>query len=240
MAQAPVPRGEQSNLSIRGVVSAGPRVSETPWREGFEQPLVTWIPSIALSGMTFYTGNRFPAWKGNIFVDGMRYGEIPPSGRLERVVFNDKMEELRRESLLTVSPDRRRRRRAAPDRTGAVGLQLQHPDAMVFAVADIDSAALDENAVRPGESARERIAVGAVAALAGSNDSGHGSLTQVDAADHMVFGVGNIETLIGRIRDALRTVQRIPRRAKPRRYRRAAIARISQLACAGDVFETGV
>jgi glucose/arabinose dehydrogenase len=51
--------------------------------------------------MTFYTGERFPAWKGNVLVGGMRYGEIQGTGRLERVVFNDKMEELRRESLLT-------------------------------------------------------------------------------------------------------------------------------------------
>ena len=93
----------------------GPKVSETPWREDFEQPLVFWVPSIALSGMAVYTGNRFPAWKGNIFVGGMRYGEIPPSGRLERVVFNDKMEELRRESLLTELRQRIRDVRQGPD-----------------------------------------------------------------------------------------------------------------------------
>jgi len=68
---------------------AGPRISDVPWKEGFEQPLVTWIPSIALSGMTFYSGNRFPNWKGNVFVGGMRYGEIQGTGRLERVVFNE-------------------------------------------------------------------------------------------------------------------------------------------------------
>ena len=55
----------------------GPRISDVPWKEGFEQPLVTWIPSIALSGMTFYSGDRFPNWKGNVFVGGMRYGENP-------------------------------------------------------------------------------------------------------------------------------------------------------------------
>ena len=93
----------------------GPRVSDVPWKEGFEQPLVTWIPSIALSGMTFYSGDRFPAWKGNVFVGGMRYGEIPGTGRLERVVFNAKMEELRRESLLTDLKQRIRDVRQGPD-----------------------------------------------------------------------------------------------------------------------------
>ena len=39
--------------------------------------------------MTFYSGNRFPNWKGNVFVGGMRYGEIQGTGRLERVVFNE-------------------------------------------------------------------------------------------------------------------------------------------------------
>jgi hypothetical protein len=71
--------------------------------------------SIALSGMTFYSGDKFPAWKGNVFVGGMRYGEIPGTGRLERVVFNDKMEELRRESLLTGLHQRIRDVRQGPD-----------------------------------------------------------------------------------------------------------------------------
>jgi glucose/arabinose dehydrogenase len=93
----------------------GPRISDVPWKEGFEQPLVTWIPSIALSGMTFYSGDRFPNWKGNVFVGGMRYGEIQGTGRLERVVFNDKMEELRRESLLLDLKQRIRDVRQGPD-----------------------------------------------------------------------------------------------------------------------------
>ena len=93
----------------------GPRIAEVPWRDGIEQPLVYWVPSIALSGMTFYSGDRFPAWKGNVFVGGMRQGEIPGTGRLERVVFNDKMEELRRESLLTDLKQRIRDVRQGPD-----------------------------------------------------------------------------------------------------------------------------
>jgi glucose/arabinose dehydrogenase len=93
----------------------GPRISDVPTRDGFEQPLVVWIPSIALSGMTFYTGDKFPAWKGNIFVGGMRQGEIPGTGRLDRVVFNAKMEELRRESLLTELHQRIRDVREGPD-----------------------------------------------------------------------------------------------------------------------------
>ncbi len=93
----------------------GARIGEIPTRDGIEAPLVYWVPSIAVSGLTFYTGDRFPAWKGNVFVGGMRYGEIPGTGRLERVVFNAKMEELRRESLLTDLKQRIRDVRQGPD-----------------------------------------------------------------------------------------------------------------------------
>ena len=58
------------------------------------------MPSIAVSGMTFYTGDKLPKWKGDVFVGALRTGEIPGTGHLERILFNEKMEELRRESLL--------------------------------------------------------------------------------------------------------------------------------------------
>jgi len=93
----------------------GPKQSEQPWREAFEQPIVFWAPSIAVSGMTFYTGNRFPKWKGDVFVGGMRTGEIPGTGHLERILFNEKMEELRRESLLAELRQRIRDVRQGPD-----------------------------------------------------------------------------------------------------------------------------
>lgn len=95
----------------------GPRISEHPTREDMESPLVTWIPSIAASGMAVYTGDRFPAWKGSVFVGAMRVGEIEGTGHLQRIVFNAKMEEIRRESMLT---DLRQRIREV--RQGADGL----------------------------------------------------------------------------------------------------------------------
>jgi len=58
------------------------------------------VPSIAVSGMTFYNGDRFPGWRRSLFVGGMREGEMSPTGKLERIVFNDNWQELRRESLL--------------------------------------------------------------------------------------------------------------------------------------------
>jgi len=93
----------------------GPRVSDHAWKEGMEEPLVVWLPSIGVSGMTFYSGDRFPAWKGNAFVGSMRAGELNYTGHLERVVFNEKFEELRRESLLTELRQRIRDVRQGPD-----------------------------------------------------------------------------------------------------------------------------
>jgi aldose sugar dehydrogenase len=93
----------------------GPRISPSPVAEGVEMPIVVWLPSIAPSGLTFYTGDRFPAWKGNLFVGSSRRGEVPRTGGLERVVLNDKLEELRRETLLTELHQRIRDVRQGPD-----------------------------------------------------------------------------------------------------------------------------
>jgi glucose/arabinose dehydrogenase len=94
---------------------AGPRVSTYPTREGVESPLVTWLPAIAAAGMAVYTGDRFPAWKGNVFVGSMREGGIDGTGHLQRVVFNARTEELRRESMLTELRQRIREVRQGPD-----------------------------------------------------------------------------------------------------------------------------
>ena len=40
-------------------------------REGMDQPAHVWVPSIGVSGLLIYTGNRFPQWRGNLFMGGM-------------------------------------------------------------------------------------------------------------------------------------------------------------------------
>ena len=93
----------------------GSRVSENPWKEGTEQPLLFWVPSIAVTGMTFYTGERFPQWKRNVFVGGLRQGEVPRTGQINRIVFNEKWEEIRREPMLMPLGQRIRDVRQGPD-----------------------------------------------------------------------------------------------------------------------------
>ena len=107
----------------------GPRISESPVAADVEQPLLLWIPSIAPTGMTFYTGDAIAAWKGNLFLGSARRGEIPRTGSLERVVVNDKLEELRRESLLG---DLHQRIRDVS----------QGPDGLLYVITDEDAGAL--------------------------------------------------------------------------------------------------
>jgi aldose sugar dehydrogenase len=93
----------------------GSVLTESPVAAGIEAPLVVWLPSIGPTGLAVYTGDRFPQWKGNVFVGSVRRGEIPGTGGLERVVFNEKLQELRRETLLTDFHHRVRDVRQGPD-----------------------------------------------------------------------------------------------------------------------------
>jgi glucose/arabinose dehydrogenase len=94
-----------------------------------ESPLLLWVPSIAPTGLAIYTGDRFPAWKGNLFVGSARRGEVPRTGGLERVVLNDRLQEIRRETLLG---DLRQRIRDV----------RQGPDGLLYVVTDEDDGAL--------------------------------------------------------------------------------------------------
>ncbi len=94
---------------------SGARVSSEVTRAGLEDPVLIWNPSIAISGMTFYTGDRFPKWKNNLFVGGLQFGRIPGTGQLHRIVFNDSWDELRREAFFIDLRQRIRNVRQGPD-----------------------------------------------------------------------------------------------------------------------------
>ena len=98
-----------------GRLYPGARVSQHPTREGIESPLLVWLPAVAAAGMVVYTGEEFPAWRGNVFVGSLRKGGIPGTGHLQRIVFNERYEELRREAILQELRQRIREVRQGPD-----------------------------------------------------------------------------------------------------------------------------
>lgn len=54
-----------------GVTYWGRTISEEPTAEGVTDPILQWTPSIAPSGMTFYNGDKFPEWEGDLFVGAL-------------------------------------------------------------------------------------------------------------------------------------------------------------------------
>ncbi|MEN8214639.1 MAG: PQQ-dependent sugar dehydrogenase, partial [Pseudomonadota bacterium] len=54
----------------------GTRIGEGTHKAGMLQPLHYWVPSIAPSGMAFYTGDQFPQWQGNLFVGSLKFQQL--------------------------------------------------------------------------------------------------------------------------------------------------------------------
>jgi glucose/arabinose dehydrogenase len=59
-----------------GVEYSGAKISDSPTAPGMEPPVHYWVPSIATSGLLFYTGDRFPKWKGSAFVGGLASKQV--------------------------------------------------------------------------------------------------------------------------------------------------------------------
>ena len=93
----------------------GTKISDSTWRADLEAPFVYWVPSIAISGLTFYTGDRFPAWKGNVFVGAMFQGRTRGTGHIQRIVINEAGRPINREPMLTELRQRIRDVRQGPD-----------------------------------------------------------------------------------------------------------------------------
>ncbi len=56
--------------------NSGTKIGEGTEKEGMEQPIHYWVPSIATSSLLFYTGDKFPNWKGNAFVSSLKFGQL--------------------------------------------------------------------------------------------------------------------------------------------------------------------
>ncbi|CAN0143830.1 unnamed protein product [Phaeothamnion confervicola] len=87
---------------------SGAKIGIGTEKPGMEQPIYYWDPSIAPSGMAFYTGSLFPAWKGNLFV-----GALAGSHLARLVIEGNKV--VAEEKLLASERDRIRDVRQGPD-----------------------------------------------------------------------------------------------------------------------------
>jgi glucose/arabinose dehydrogenase len=91
-----------------GIDYSGKKIGTGTAKEGLEQPVYYWKPSIATSGLAFYSSDLFPEWKGSIFVGGLGGGHV------QRLVLEDG-KVVAHERLLAEFNERIRDVRAGPD-----------------------------------------------------------------------------------------------------------------------------
>jgi aldose sugar dehydrogenase len=141
--------GDEINLLLPGrnygwpLVSLGRHyngelVSGQPWwRPGMEMPRVYWMPSLAPSSLMFYTGDRFPAWKGQLLVGGL-FGR-----QLQRVALEQPpLQAERRESLLVQLGARIRDVGQGPDGYVYIATEMQAggdaPDGAILRIEPVE------------------------------------------------------------------------------------------------------
>ena len=115
-----------------GTGGTGPELPE-PCAPGMEQPLLYWYPVISPGGMAYYTGDAFPAWKGDIFVGGMS------TTQLQRIVLNQRGLPVRHIPLLTELNQRIRDVKQGPD--GLLYVTTDHEAGAVLRIEPLDDAA---------------------------------------------------------------------------------------------------
>ena len=106
-----------------GIDYSGLKIGEGVAKAGMEQPVYFWDPVIAPSGMVFYTGERYPGWKGSIFV-----GSLNPGLLVRLVLENDKV--AREERYLGTLGERIRDVRQGPD--GLLYLLTDNPQGRIL------------------------------------------------------------------------------------------------------------
>ncbi|HMN80096.1 MAG TPA: PQQ-dependent sugar dehydrogenase [Burkholderiaceae bacterium] len=106
-----------------GVEYGGAPIGEGTHKKGMEQPLHYWVPSIAPSGMIFYTGDKFPEWRGSLLIGSLKFTLL---SRLEL----DGEKVVREEKLLQDRGERFRDVRQGPD--GWIYLLTNSPDAKLL------------------------------------------------------------------------------------------------------------
>ena len=106
-----------------------PTVQPPTAAPGMQEPVTYYKPSIAISGMTFYTGDKFPLWRGSLIVGGL------VGMQLSRVVFNRQGLESRRESMLLELRQRIRDVKQGPD--GLIYTTTDDPNGAVLKIEPV-------------------------------------------------------------------------------------------------------
>lgn len=109
-----------------GIDYSGAKIHEGTQKQGIEQPVRYWVPSISPSGMTFYTGTLFPAWRGNLFA-----GALSGQALVRLELDGDKV--VKEERLLQQLRERIRDVRQGPD--GALWLATDSSQGRILRVA---------------------------------------------------------------------------------------------------------
>jgi glucose/arabinose dehydrogenase len=113
------PEGKNSGLPP-------PSVQPPTSAPGMEEPVTFYKPSIAISGMVFVTGDKFPTWRGNLIVGGLI------GMQLSRIIFNQQGLEARREAMLLELRQRIRDVKQGPD--GLLYMTTDMPDGAVLKI----------------------------------------------------------------------------------------------------------
>lgn len=79
-------------LVTHGIAYNGDKIGVGEQRVGIEPPVHYWVPSIGTTGLTFYTGNRFPKWRDQLFAGGLYGMVVRLELRDKRVVHEERLE----------------------------------------------------------------------------------------------------------------------------------------------------
>lgn len=101
-----------------GINYDGSTITHEKAREGMEQPVVHWTPSIAVGGARFYKGDEFPSWRNHLLVSALAYQEVRLLTISDRRVIEDEV----------ILKNRGRIREALPGPDGAIYVIANNPD----------------------------------------------------------------------------------------------------------------
>jgi aldose sugar dehydrogenase len=116
------PEGKNSGLPP-------PTIQPPTSAPGMEEPVTFYKPSIAISGMVFYSGDKFPTWRGNLIVGGLI------GMQLSRIIFNQQGLEARREAMLLELRQRIRDLKQGPD--GLLYMTTDMPDGAILKIEPV-------------------------------------------------------------------------------------------------------